>query len=273
MRASLLGCEPMAAGFGVHLNSADSVTAPRQPHYLAIARGIDLRCVVGEAIGTTHGHQPRETFDDRADLAVPGLRASGPSASGAGYLPALGRAFAYQQDGSDHVAVAILDEATANEEGFRSATHLARTWKLPVVFLLCTDRLRVAPETASDRAGKTPDFGIPSVRVPSVAVEYACVEAGRAVDRARSGEGPSLVEVQTIWAGPTEPSSPGADVVEDPLTSYEQVLRDRDLVDDEVMAQIRAEATYRVTDAVRDVVDSHREGPESCPLCVRRAAS
>jgi acetoin:2,6-dichlorophenolindophenol oxidoreductase subunit alpha len=275
MRSSLLGCEPMAAGFGVHLNSDDSVTAPRQPHYLAIARGIDLRRVVSEAIGTTHGHEPPEYDLEAEDRPVPGLQSSGPSAEGAGYLPALGRAFAYQQQGSDRVAVTILGQSAATEEGFRSATQLAHTWKLPAVFLLCTDRLVAAPDTdEGPGVGGERRYGIPAVCVSSVEVENACAEAGRAVGRARSGEGPSLVEVRTMWAGPTEPSSPPrASVVEDPLTSYERALRDRGLVDDERMAQLRAEASYRVNDAVREVVDQHREGPDSCPLCVRKAAS
>ncbi|MGH3489971.1 MAG: thiamine pyrophosphate-dependent enzyme [Actinopolymorphaceae bacterium] len=275
MRASLLGCEPMAAGFGVHLNSDDSVSAPRQPHYLAIARGIDLRRVVSEAIGTTHGHEPPEYDLEAEDRPVPGLQASGPSAEGAGYLPALGRAFAYQRQGSDRVAVAILGQSTATEEGFRSATHLAHTWKLPAVFLLCTDRLVAAPDADEGPAtgGQSP-YGIPSVCVSSVEVERACAEAGRAVDLARSGGGPSLVEVQTMWAGPTELTSPHHSApVEDPLASYERALRDRGLVDDERMAQLRAEASYRINDAVREVVDQHLEGPDSCPLCVRKAAS
>jgi TPP-dependent pyruvate/acetoin dehydrogenase alpha subunit len=64
-----------------------------------------------------------------------------------------------------------------------------------------------------------------------------------------------------------------ADPVDDPLTSYEQTLRERGVVDDETMAQIHAEATYRVNDAVRDVVDSYREGPDSCVVCAQKAAS
>ncbi|MEQ7008770.1 thiamine pyrophosphate-dependent enzyme [Actinopolymorpha sp. B17G11] len=274
VRSSLLGCEPMAAGFGVHLNSDDSVTAPRQPHYLAIARGIDLRCVVGEAIGTAHGHQSPEESEGGVPWSVLGLRTSGPSAEGAGYLPALGRAFGYQEQGSHRVAVAIVDQATSTEEGFRSATQLAHLWKLPVVFLLCTDRLAAASESTGDlAAGHVHDYGIPSVCVTSVAVESACAAAGRAVRRARAGEGPFLVEVQTMWAGPPEAATPGAGAVQDPVTTYEQALRERGLVDDALMAQIHAEATYRVNDAVRDVVDSHREGPDSCALCARKAAS
>lgn len=273
MRTSLLGCEPMAAGFGVHLTSDDSVTSPRQPHYLAIARGIDLRCVVNEAMGATHGHQRPDDSDDGQRQTVPGVRPSGPSAEGAGYLPALGRAFAYQHRGSDCVAVAVLAQTTATEDGFRSAIQLAGLWKLPVVFVLCTDRLIAAPEQAGDSiGGNTAGYGISSVTVPSVAVEDACTAAGRAVHRARTGEGPSLLEVQTMWTGQSDSAS-SQDGVEDPLTTYERTLRRRGLVDDELVAQIRAEATYRVNDSLREVVDGHREGPNSCPLCAQKAAS
>jgi acetoin:2,6-dichlorophenolindophenol oxidoreductase subunit alpha len=273
MRVSLLGCEPMAAGFGVHLTLDDSVTSPRQPHYLAIARGIDLRCVVNEAIGATHGHQRPDDSDNGERQTVPGHRPSGPSAEGAGYLPALGRAFAYQRRGSDRVAVAILGQTIATEDGFQSAIQLAGLWKLPVVFVLCTDRLVAAPEPGGDPiGGDAAGYGIPTVRVPSVAVEDACMAAGRAIRRARSGEGPSLVEVQTMWAGPSDNAS-DQDGVEDPLTSYERALRGRGLVDDELIAQIRAEATYLISDSLRQVVNSHREGPNSCPLCAQKAVS
>jgi TPP-dependent pyruvate/acetoin dehydrogenase alpha subunit len=75
-----------------------------------------------------------------------------------------------------------------------------------------------------------------------------------------------------MWPGPSDNGS-DHDGIEDPLTIYERAMRERGLVNDELVTQLRAEATYRVNDAIHEVANSHREGPNSCPLCARKAAS
>jgi acetoin:2,6-dichlorophenolindophenol oxidoreductase subunit alpha len=271
MRSSLLGCEPMAAGFGVYLTADDAVTAPRRPHYIAIARGIDLQCVVKEAVAVAHRH-PRD--EESVDPAPPTSQHMPPSPAGAGYLPAIGQAFAFQQRETTQVAVSILGRGAIDDEGFRSAVDVAKTWKLPMVFLLCeegTARIRAVSDPVASRT----DDGIRTVRVRSDAVEDACQAAGQAVRRARTGEGPSVVEVTTVWpsAAGTGTHDDACAAGQDPIESYEGVLRQRGLVDDELLTRIRAEATLQVSRAVGDVAQRHHQGSGDCALCAEKVAS
>jgi pyruvate dehydrogenase E1 component alpha subunit len=281
MRRSLLGCEPMAAGFGVHLTVDDAVTSPRRPHYLAIARGIDLSAVVNEAVATAHGHDSLEPAGGppapQADVEQ--LR---PSATGAGYLPALGQAFAFQQQKTCQVALAILGRTASDEEGFWSAVRVADTWNLPLIFLLCDDGEAPRPRHVDpDHAIPLTAHGVRTIQVTSAAVDDACLAAGEAVSRARAGDGPTIIEVQTVWPVPAaawltgDLAGVGADnaVTSDPLRAYDSTLRQHRLLDDDLVRDIRSWATEQVTDAVSGVVQRHGEGPHSCAICASKIAS
>jgi acetoin:2,6-dichlorophenolindophenol oxidoreductase subunit alpha len=270
MRSSLLGCEPMAAGFGVYLTADDAITAPRRPHYLAIARGIDLHCVVKDAVAVAHSH-PRDDTEGcpppTAEQQLP------PSSAGAGYLPAIGQAFAFQQQETGRVAVSILGRGAIGDEGFRSAVGVASSWKLPMIFLLCeegTTRGQAAVEPVDDATD-----GIQTVHVRSDAVEAACMAAGQAVQRARSGDGPSIIEVSTVWpANGVTSAQPGSgEAGQDPLQAYEIVLRRRGLLDDEALIRIRNESAHRVAEAVGFVAERHQQADGACALCAQKVAS
>ena len=279
MRRSPLGCEPMAAGFGVHLGPDDAVTSPRRPHYMAIARGIDLGSVVDDALDSAHGHENPDSAGV-APSPLGDVRHLRPSSVGTGYLPALGQAFAFRQQGTSHVALAILGRTTADHDGFWSAVNVAGTWNLPMVLLLCDDGetpRRLEDETA-DRVSPAAAHGISQAQVTSDAVEDACHAAGEAVRRARSGGGPSIVEVQTVWPAPagglaSDGSDLGAAVARDPLLTYESQLREAGVLDDTLLAELRGDAIARVDEAINAATRHHREGPERCPICAARAAS
>jgi acetoin:2,6-dichlorophenolindophenol oxidoreductase subunit alpha len=278
MRRSLLGCEPMAAGFGIHLATNDAVTSPRRPHYMAIARGIDLRTVVNEAVGTVHGHEQSEATEAVPE-PVAEVHQLRPSATGAGYLPALGQAFAFQQQGTGQVAVAILGRSAADEEGFWSAARVADTWNLPLIFLLCDDGEAPRPRPVDpDHAIPLTAHGVCTIQVSSDAVEHACLAAGKAVSRARAGTGPTIVEVQTAWPVPARlVADRGAGTDSDPMSSdpirtYDSALRQRGVLDVAQVAEIRSWATAQVTEAVSGVAEHHGQGAHVCTICARTAS-
>lgn len=278
-----LGLEPLAAGLGVELNPDDAVTAVSWSHHLAIARGTPLHVVVNDALRSVHGFDHESADEPGVSVASAGAGRRGSQAIGAGYLPALGRAFAFQQAGTEQIAASVIDRSAAQEEGFRSAVNLASLWKLPVVFVIEDQDGDSAPARSGEGSAGTLSeaFDIPGERVEYDAVEAVCTAARRAVTRARSGGGPSIVDVHTVRIG-QDTTGRGRtgylpdvyDVVaQDPLPAYELVLRQSGLVDDERLAQIRTEATYRVARAISDVVESHGHSPHGCPVCARKAAS
>jgi acetoin:2,6-dichlorophenolindophenol oxidoreductase subunit alpha len=302
MGLAFVGREPVAAGVAAHLRPRDAVTAVTRPHQLAVARGYDLVHLAEETVALAHRHQPTQSVD--AGARAGGIASVAPSARGSaqeswraedprwsspftlseGYLSALGRAFAFRERRSGQVAVSLVDRTAADEEGFRSAMSLANLWKLPVVFLVEDDygttSTRRTNQQSSEMDGITPltTYDIPGERVEHNAVEAIYAAAGRAMARARSGEGPSIVEVGTVRMRQEDASRVTGylpdehDVVaQDPLPTYEVNLRQQGIVDDERLGEIRTEAVYRVSQAIRAVAASQR--PEACPICARKVAS
>jgi acetoin:2,6-dichlorophenolindophenol oxidoreductase subunit alpha len=299
---AFVGREPVAAGVAAHLRPRDAVTAVTRPHQLAVARGYDLHRLAEETVGLAHRHE--NTHAGNADDRSGGIATMAPRARGSaedawagedlrwtsplmlseGYLSALGRAFAFRERRSGQIATSIVDRAVADEDGFRSAMTLANLWKLPVVFVVEDDYGIKPPPGASSGStemdGLTPltTYDIPGERVEHNAVEAIYTATGRAVTRARSGEGPSLVEVGTVKVRQEDASRvagylPGEHDVEaqDPIPTYESSLRQQGIVDDERLVQIRTEAVFRVSQAIRLVAENQR--PHGCPLCAEKVAS
>ena len=254
------GQEPVAAGVCAHLTADDAVTATHRPHHLAIAHGVDLRAMTAEIFGREgglgHGRGGHmHLFDPATHFSCSGIIAEG-------YPPALGQAFAFQRRGTDRIAVAVTGEGAANQGGFHESLNLAALWSLPVVFVVEDNDWGISvPRSAStsvaSNATRAAAYGIPGERVEDNDVEKVYEAARRAVDRARAGNGPSLIEVHTLrlW-GHFEGDAQGyrpdlADVNDrDPVTAYEQTLREGGVLDDDRVAQVKDAARARVEDAI-----------------------
>jgi TPP-dependent pyruvate/acetoin dehydrogenase alpha subunit len=254
------GQEPVAAGVCAHLTTDDAVTATHRPHHFAVAHGVDLRKMAAEIFGRETGlgrgrggHM--HLFDPDTHFSCSGIIAEG-------YPPALGQAFAFKRRGTDRIAVAVTGEGAANQGAFHEALNLAALWKLPVVFIVEDNDWgisvpRAVSTSVPSNAARAAAYDMPGERIENNAVEAVYAAAGRAVARARAGDGPSLIEVHTLrlW-GHFEGDAQGyrKDIEDvpgrDPLPTYERTLRDADLLDDAAVEQIRASAAARVEDAV-----------------------
>jgi pyruvate dehydrogenase E1 component alpha subunit len=266
------GQEPVAAGICAHLTTDDAVTATHRPHHLAIAHGMDLRKMTAEIFGRETGlgrgrggHM--HLFDPDTHFSCSGIIAEG-------YPPALGQAFAFQRRGSDRIAVAVTGEGAANQGGFHESLNLAARWSLPVVFVVEDNDWgisvpRAASTAIASNADRASAYGIPGERVEND-VEAVYDAAGRAVARARAGEGPSLIEVHTLrlWGhfeGDAQGYRPDLDQVSerDPVPAYAQVLRTAGVLDDAKAAQVKEQASSRVEDAIAFAKDSAVPDPAS----------
>jgi pyruvate dehydrogenase E1 component alpha subunit len=254
------GQEPVAAGMCAHLTADDAITATHRPHHLAIAHGMDLSTMAAEIFGRETGlgrgrggHM--HLFDPATHFSCSGIIAEG-------YPPALGQAYAFRRKGTDRVAVAVTGEGAANQGAFHESLNLAALWKLPVVFVIedndwAISVPREASTAVASNAARGAAYDMPAVRVEDNDVEAVFDAAGRAVARARAGEGPSLIEVHTLrmW-GHFEGDAQGyrpdlADVpARDPIPRYERALRDRGVLDDGQVAAIKKESQDRVEEAI-----------------------
>ena len=195
------GQEPVAVGVMVHLRREDTVTGPHRPHHLAIAKGVDLKKMTAEIFGKKAGLGQGKgghmhLFDPATKFSCSGL-------IGAGFPPAVGAALASKMQGKDWVAVAFAGEGAANQGSFHESLNLAALWRLPVVFVIEDNSWAISvPKTKStaiaSNAERAAAYGIPGAHVTENDALAVAEAAGAAVERARRGDGPSLLEVRTF---------------------------------------------------------------------------
>jgi len=194
------GQEPCAAGVCVHLRADDAVTATHRPHHVAIAKGVDLKKMTAEIFGKAAGlaggrggHM--HLLDPAVNFTCSGIIAEGTS-------PAVGAALAAKLKGSDAVAVSYLGDGAANQGGFHEAMNLAALWKLPVIFVIEDNGWGISVSKAkstsvADNSVRAAGYGIPGAHVADNDTLKLFDVAEAAVARARRGEGPTLIEVET----------------------------------------------------------------------------
>lgn len=255
------GQEPVAVGLCANLRIDDGMTGPHRPHHLALAKGVDMKAMTAEIFGRTTGLGKGKgghmhLFDPKTHFSCSGIIAEG--------IPvAVGQALAFSRRGTDNIAVGVAGEGAVNQGGFHEALNLAATWKLPVVFIVEDNEWAISvPKKTStsvqDVSLRAAGYGIPGVRVEGNDVEAVYEATKKAVDLARSGGGPSLIEIQTVrlW-GHFEGDAQayrGTELAEaeakDPLPLYEAKLRKAGILDDTKVTEIKAEASKEVEAAI-----------------------
>lgn len=195
------GQEPVAVGVCAHLETHDIVTATHRPHHQAIAKGIDLDRMTAEIFGKASGLSGgrgghMHLFDPAVNFACSGIIAQGMG-------PAVGAALSRRMQGKPGVAVAFIGEGAANQGAFHESLNLAAVWKLPVVFVIEDNAWGISVSKRASTAVPRNDVRAAAYAMPGVYVEgndpYAIfAAAGEAIERARAGGGPSLLEIETF---------------------------------------------------------------------------
>jgi pyruvate dehydrogenase E1 component alpha subunit len=265
------GQEPVAAGVCAHLTADDAVTATHRPHHFAIAHGMDLNPMTAEIFGRVDGlgrgrggHM--HLFDPATHFSCSGIIAEG-------YPPALGAAFAFKRRGSRAIAVAVTGEGAANQGAFHESLNLAALWSLPVVFVVEDNDWGISvargKSTAiGSNADRAAGYGIPGVRIEDNDVDAVWAAAGAAVDRARSGAGPSLIEVHTLrqWGhfeGDAQGYRPDLAQVDehDPIPRYAAALVAAGVLDDAAITEIKNRSSEKVEAAIEFAKNSALPDP------------
>ena len=196
-----VGEEAVATGVSAHLRQDDYVTSTHRGHGHALAKGLSPRAALAELMGTVEGCcGGRGGSMHLYEPAVGLLGTNGVVASG---IPiAAGAALSAKLRGSGQVAVSYFGDGAVNEGGFHEGINMAATWDLPVVFV-CENNM-YATEMAFKQATKNTNvasraagYGIPGVQVDGEDVLAVYEKAGEAIERARQGKGPTLLECLT----------------------------------------------------------------------------
>ena len=272
-----IGQEAVAVGVSAALEPTDYVIASYREHGQALVRGMSSRAVMaelyGKATGCSGGKGGSMHLFDAEKRFMGGHGIVG------GHLPlATGLAFAIKYRGGDEVCACFFGEAAVNIGAFHEALNMASVWKLPVIFLCENNRYGMG--TAFERVAAVNDV-----------VEHACsydmageVVNGmdvfdmqqamqRAVQRARKGGHPTLLEVRTYRYMGHSMSDPlhgvyrTKDEVEeqkkkDPILQLAQRMRQEGVIDQAGLDALEADVRAEVEDAAKFADESPDPAPE-----------
>ena len=262
-----IGQEASATGVCMALNIDDQITSTHRGHGHCVAKGADLTRMIAELLGKENGYcGGRGGSMHIADVATGNLGANG--IVGGGIPIAVGAALASKLMNRGTVAVSFFGDGAMNEGAFHEAANLAAIWKLPVVFVCenngygmsSSTELAFAIDTLAERGL---GYGIPGYTVDgnNVSAVYEATQA--AVARARNGEGPTLLELVTYrWKGHSRSDKNLYRTKEeidewktkDPILFFEHQLKDKQMITDEEIAEVHAEATSHVIAAVNEAM-------------------
>ena len=196
-----VGQESVAVGAIAALKEGDVITSTHRGHGHAIAFGLDVDRMAAELLGQATGYcHGKGGSMHIADVGAGMLGANGIVGGSMGI--ACGAAWAFKQRGQDNAAICFFGEGATNEGIFHETLNMAAIWKLPVIFLCENNQYGMsmsvtkatAIENISERAAA---YGMPGVTVEGSTLDEVYDATREALDRARAGEGPTLLEAVT----------------------------------------------------------------------------
>ncbi len=201
-----VGQEAVASGVCAHLRRDDVVFSTHRGHGHALAKGADPAALMAELFG-------RETGLSRGrggsmHLFAPEIGMMGTSGIvGPCILQAAGAGYSFKLLKTDRVAVAFFGDGAVNNGAFHEGLNMASIWKLPVLFV-CENN-QFATEVPFSYASGNPSvasrgaaYGLPGVEVDGNNAKEVFAAAREAVERARAGHGPTLLECKTYRTRP-----------------------------------------------------------------------
>jgi TPP-dependent pyruvate/acetoin dehydrogenase alpha subunit len=270
--------------------SVGSAAALRPDDYLApihrdlgahLWRGMEpwqvMASFMGKATSPTGGRDGTLHYG-RLDLNIYNL----PSHIPANFPVAIGMAFAARYRGEDRVALAFCGDGSTSRADWHESLNIAAVLKLPAVFVIENNqfaystplRLQSASETF---AAKAVAYGMPGTKVDGTDVLAVHDAVAEAVARARSGDGPSIVEGVTMRMHGHAEHDP-ADYVpremleewqkKDPVELFERALLEGDVLDDDAVSKVRASARQAAIDARRKALGDPMPDPATVEVGV-----
>jgi pyruvate dehydrogenase E1 component alpha subunit len=201
-----IGEEAVATGVCANLKTDDYITSTHRGHGHCIAKGGELKIMMAELFGKTTGYchgKGGSMHIANIDLGI--LGANGIVAAG---MPiAGGAALSIKMRKGSQVVASFFGDGACNQGTFHESLNLAAVWKLPVVFVCENNQYAIS--VAASRVGSIQDYylrkgsyGIEGLKVDGNDILSVYEAAKEAVNRAREGKGPTLIECKTYrWRG------------------------------------------------------------------------
>ncbi|MEM3703097.1 MAG: pyruvate dehydrogenase (acetyl-transferring) E1 component subunit alpha [Candidatus Bathyarchaeia archaeon] len=263
------GQEAVAVGICSALRKDDYITSTHRGHGHCIAKGADMKRVMAEILGKKTGYcKGKGGSMHIADFSIGMLGAT--AVVGAGIPIAAGAGLSIRLRKTDQVVACFFGDGASNQGTFHEGINMAAVWKLPVIFV-CENNLYamgtrqsmvMAIENIADRAAA---YGIPGVIVDGNNVLAVYEAAFKATERARKGEGPSLIECKTYRHKGHSRVDPAkyrpkeeveAWLVRDPIKLFRKKLLQLSMLTEVELQQIDKEVFAEVEEAAKYAMES-----------------
>lgn len=264
-----IGQEAVSVGSCYGLSKEDQILPSLRTRGAFIVKGITSRTMMAgafaKATGAARGKNTSHHMGDKSVGVMAGTAVVG------SHLPAaVGVALACKIRKQDYVTVAYFGDGATNRGDFHEALNMAAIWKLPVVFICENNRYAISTPidyhiAIPDIAERAKAYGMPGVIVDGNDVLAVYEAAHQAYDRARNGEGPTLLECKTYrWRNHSERDPrdlrPKEEIEEwkgrCPIKRFEKYLLEKGITDDNGLKSIREKVKEEIEDAIRYAEES-----------------
>ncbi len=272
-----IGQEGSAVGACAALRAEDYILSTHRGHGHCIAKGARAGEMMAEFFGKETGYcRGRGGSMHMADVDTGNLGANGIVAGGVPMAAGVGLSIQMQQQ--DRVALVFFGDGAANEGAFHESLNLAAIWNLPVIYFCENNQYAMSMsifkaskiENLSERAAS---YGVAGVTVDGNDVVEVYRATRAAVERARSGGGPTLIEAKTYrWKGHSKSDKQRYRTKEevkewqerDPIAGLAQRMLEAGLLDETALEHMQAEVDAEIAAAI----DFAKESPEPDPATI-----
>jgi TPP-dependent pyruvate/acetoin dehydrogenase alpha subunit len=278
---SNVGQEATEVGAAYSLREDDWIAPSHRDWTANIIKGAPLKFCFAQLFAKATS--PDKGRSSPAHMGYPELKVITPASSIAGQLNVgTGVALGIKKLHKDSVVVAFFGDGATSIGGFHEALNFAGVHRLPIVYVCSNNlwaesvpiRLQTALKNLSDRAKA---YGFPGISVDGNDVLAVYDAASQAIVRARSGEGPTLLECKTYrWYGHSEIDPAKYRMKEeveiwkkqDPILKFEKYLTEKKILTEDLKKQVAAEITADIDEAVTFAEDSPFPQAEDAALHV-----
>lgn len=272
-----IGQEALLVGSCYPLRQGDVVFPLHRDMGAFLIRGVEPKTLMAQLMGKAAGLSKGKDSYLHGSSPDDGVYGS-TSMLGSSLPVAAGAALAFKLQGRDNVALSFFGEGASNRGDFHEGLNMAGLWKLPVIYICENNRYAYSTPMESqmaidDVADRASSYGFPGVVVSGNDLNAVYRAVRKAIERAHSGDGPTLIECKTYrYHGHSEhdKATYRAEMelaewkVKDPLVRFQSFLKELDILTDDWVEQTDKKVAASVDEAVKFAEESpYPEGPEA----------
>jgi TPP-dependent pyruvate/acetoin dehydrogenase alpha subunit len=267
-----IGQEAVAVGGCWGLRASDAVLSTHRGHHHSLAKGARPDRLMAELLGREAGYSRGR--GGSMHVAIPSIGLLGTNGIvGAGLPIATGAAYGMLAQGRDDVTICFFGEGAVGTGAFGEAINVAALWRLPLIFICENNQyVELTPQdvhVAGDVYRRGESMGMPGVRVDGNDVNAVADAVDDAVNRARGGGGPTLVEAVTYrWFGhyAGDRAAYRDDDEVNRWRDLDPLVRAREALDPEVAERLDVEVEREISAALAFAQQSPVTGPDAIAI-------